>query len=244
MVEMLSNYNGQDVVFDRSWYGEKVWPHVYGRAPQLSVEDLQVLQEFEDVNDAKRILMTDDDKQAHWQRCVDNKEPLTLDQFKAASKLFMNLVMPETLTSYQFTMATKKDVDDGSIWGMLGLEGPKGDGIAAASQATGAVSSIPIQTITNAKISAANVSTVPVGVVMTPEQKKLMEANAINDILSSRIVKKKGEHYDAIEKKVREFLNRELAVLLGMEGKKDTCLTSDEILFVRLLMKKSGGKNG
>jgi len=40
IMEMYLSLDGKDVVFDRSSYGELVWPKVYGREPELNLEDL------------------------------------------------------------------------------------------------------------------------------------------------------------------------------------------------------------
>jgi hypothetical protein len=78
---------------------------------------------------------------------------------------------------------------------------------------------------------------------LTPEQKRLAEANAINDILSKPIVKLKGEHYSAIEAKIRDFLNAEMATLLGTKQSVPVPeLTLQEVNFIKTLMKKVGDK--
>ena len=41
MIELLMSKTGKDVFWDRSWYGERVWPFVYGREPQLTEEDVE-----------------------------------------------------------------------------------------------------------------------------------------------------------------------------------------------------------
>jgi len=43
VLDMYMQYDGQDVIFDRSPYGEAVWPHVYGRPPMLDEDDFEVL---------------------------------------------------------------------------------------------------------------------------------------------------------------------------------------------------------
>ena len=48
MMEMYLSYDNKDVIFDRSIYGECIWPHVYGRDPMLSEDDFEMLREFED----------------------------------------------------------------------------------------------------------------------------------------------------------------------------------------------------
>jgi len=90
-VEMLLSFQGKNVVMDRFWDGEFVWSKVYGRIPLLTEEDLETLQEIERSMDVQYILMHDQNVEAHWKRCVDNKEPLTKAQFVLARKLYGEL---------------------------------------------------------------------------------------------------------------------------------------------------------
>jgi polyphosphate kinase 2 (PPK2 family) len=68
ILDIYMEHDGQDVVFDRSAYGEFIWPHVYGRESTLSEDDMEILQEFEERNETLKILMTDPDTEAHWKR--------------------------------------------------------------------------------------------------------------------------------------------------------------------------------
>jgi hypothetical protein len=77
---------------------------------------------------------------------------------------------------------------------------------------------------------------------MTPEQQRLAKANAINEILSRPIIKNKGEHFLDIENKIRQFLNDELADLLGTKKIEDVGLSKEEILFIKTLINKAGAK--
>jgi dephospho-CoA kinase len=83
MVEMYQNISG-DVFFDRSIYGETIWPRVYKRRPQLLEPDINYLRDLENELGVRRILLVDEDVEAHWARCVKNKEPLTREQFDKA----------------------------------------------------------------------------------------------------------------------------------------------------------------
>ena len=47
VIETLSKYVNKDVVFDRSWYGELVWPQIYSREPLLDREDIEYIREIE-----------------------------------------------------------------------------------------------------------------------------------------------------------------------------------------------------
>jgi hypothetical protein len=75
------------------------------------------------------------------------------------------------------------------------------------------------------------------------EQRKLAEANAIDEVIRGRIVKKKGEYFDILEEKVRKFLHNELTMLLGTNKPSNKELTNEEIDFLRILINKAkGGK--
>lgn len=218
LVEMLVGLSGQDVVFDRSWYGESsVWPFVYGRKPLLNDDDIDVLRDLEEQNSPIRILMIDENVEAHWQRCVDNKEPLSLSQFKSAYQLYA--IMADR---YGFGIKSKHDFvsQETEVKEMSPEPKLESKGFAAP--------------VTSSEI--ANVVKMDTPTKLTPEQIKLQQANAINDILSSRIVKKKGSEYDSIELRVREFLGQELAKLLGTDRQQTLAsFTSEEITLLKAL---------
>lgn len=91
-IQIISRAASQDIVLDRSYYGELVWPLVYGREPLLNDDGgLEALRELEDSVGTTRILMHDPNVEAHWKRCVDNKEPLTKPQFIRARSLFASM---------------------------------------------------------------------------------------------------------------------------------------------------------
>jgi hypothetical protein len=79
-----------------------------------------------------------------------------------------------------------------------------------------------------------------VKITKTPEQLKLEKANAINDILSKKILKYKGETYEDIEKDIRIFLNTKLGKLLG--NGTDTSLTEEEVKFYKKMYAKAISK--
>lgn len=190
LIEMLIGLSGQDVVFDRSWYGETIWPYVYGRNPLITDEDIQVLLEIENQNDTIRILMQDPDVEAHWKRCFDNKEPMSRTQFNSAGQMYKTMA-----DKYNFLTKSRDD--------MIPQEDLK------------PTVQVPKLVETQADVHSIIKQEQPVK--LTPEQLKLQQANAINDVLSGRVVKKKGTEYDAIESRIREFLNGELARLLGTD---------------------------
>lgn len=190
LIEMLIGLSGQGVVFDRSWYGETIWPYVYGRNPLITDEDIQVLLEIENQNDSIRILMQDPDVEAHWKRCFDNKEPMSRTQFNSAGQMYKTMA-----DKYNFLTKSRDD--------MIPQEDLK------------PTVQVPKLVETQADVHSIIKQEQPVK--LTPEQLKLQQANAINDVLSGRVVKKKGTEYDAIESRIREFLNGELARLLGTD---------------------------
>lgn len=225
MVDLLSSLSGKDVVLDRSHYGELVWPSVYGRKAVLDDNDFEVLREIESTMDVVRILMHDPNSEAHWQRCVDNKEPLTKVQFVKARAAYSAMA-----DKYGFERKTLKDFPDavqplpkavdkpsGSV-----LHGSANDGAASASNKAGD------------SVSQSD---------KTKEQLKLERANAINEVLSKRILKGKGPMYDELERSVRHFLNGELGKIFGNNisaGKSDFSPEEVELLkfFVQRLKEK------
>lgn len=100
-VDALTQYQGKNVFFDRSIYGELVWPRVYNRKPQLTEEDIEYIRLMEKDNDTLYIVMHDPNTEAHWRRCVANKESLTKDQFNLSNSLFKILA-----STYNFNLKT------------------------------------------------------------------------------------------------------------------------------------------
>jgi hypothetical protein len=239
ILDQLMQLTGKDVVFDRSWYGELIWPSVYGRQPLLSLEDLEIIREIEDQNDTQRILMHDPDVKAHWQRCVENNEPLDAHQFKHARDLYYRMA-----EEHGFILKTKTDFDKRSE--------SKSEDVNAPNDPVGIRFDESSREILDSKHGETNECLVEVknlqegGIqsmaTLTPEQIRLAEANAINDVLSKTIVKMKGEHYSSIENRIRNFLNQELATLLGTQKTQQqvqNSLTEEEVLVIRSLISRS-----
>ena len=103
-IQLISRAAHTNIILDRSYWGEKIWPKVYGRASLLPDESLEVLRELEESVGTVRILMFDPNVEAHWKRCVDNKEPLTKQQFVYARKLYNELA-----EKYGFERKTLRD---------------------------------------------------------------------------------------------------------------------------------------
>lgn len=225
---MLKEYDGQDVVFDRSWYGEMVWPKVYGRDPQLSIDELSLIKRLEAKNNVKKYLMIDSEVEAHWQRCVDNKEPLDRQQFNAASRLFGRMAhtqefIPMSLGDFNAQIA-------GNTWE---ADTPVEEGNADAQ---GAVDNVETPSPAVLKKQAEPIprkSETP-----TQIKEKLEKANAINSILSKRIVKQKGLIFDAIEGEIKNFLGARLSELMGTGAPQAESLSKDEVQMLKMFCKQ------
>lgn len=203
-MQLLSQAAHKDIVLDRSYYGELVWPQIYGRESLLSEDNLEILRELEQSVGVTRILMHDNNVEAHWKRCVDNNEPLTKPQFVKARTLFGAIA-----DKYGFIRKSLQDLPEIPIV----LQEVK-------SKPTTEASVTPVQKLTN-------------------EQMKLETANAINEILSKRIIKQKGQLFDKIEINLRTYLNTELGKILGT--KTETAgiqFSSEEVELLRFFCKR------
>lgn len=216
ILEIYMRYNGKNVVFDRSPYGEMVWPIIYKRIAQVTEDDFDILRDYEAANEAEYIWMYDANIEAHWRRCVENKEPLTRDQFDKAHILFERMA-----AKYGFTKKQLKDI----VGGVL----------VQPSQPLAA----PQETM------AENKTEVVPSVVKSSkpnEIQKLEQANAINDILAGKILKKKGEAYDQLENELRAFLHQKLSDIFG-QGTKDS-FTKEEIQILKTYAQRIKEKMG
>ena len=206
-MQLISSAASKNIVLDRSYYGELIWPQIYGREPLLTDESLEALRELEDSVGTTRILMYDRDVEAHWKRCVDNKEPMTKPQFVRARTLFSAMA-----DKYGFQRKTLTDFPEVPIV----QQEVKSTEVPSASHPNPA----PVQKLTS-------------------EQIKLETANAINDILSKRLIKQKGPIYDKIEINLRTYLNTELGKILGTKTENNAGqFSSEEVELLRFFCKK------
>ncbi len=219
LLDVYMRYAGKDVIFDRSGYGEFIWPFVYNRKAQLSDEDIEVLQDIENQNDVQRILMYDPNVEAHWKRCVDNNEPLTRPQFNQASVLFDKMSR-----KYSFD---KKQLSDFS-----GLQ----KSVLVQNAQPAAAPDVRAVETASAEPNLLDYVGSPGATTKSKEQAKLEKANAINDILAKRIIKQKGEMYDLLEKDIRDFLNTKLSTIFGENETKG--FTPDEVQILKIYVKQ------
>ena len=238
MAELFVTFGNQNIILDRSpHYGEQIWSSVYNRPTAINQDDLNMLISLEGPN-VRRILMHDPDINAHWQRCVENKEPLDQVQFSHARKLFHSLV-----DLYGFEVKSLKDITQL----VTEITGEKQLTKSIDSTANNANSDVVVLGSSSERgvvvSSSSSVSGNATNLVkikdntMTPEQLKLLQANAINDVMTGRIVKKKGDAYDILEDKIRMFLNTELAFLLGT-NKMNSSFTEEETMILKALVNK------
>ena len=222
LIELMMQYDGKDVVFDRTQYGELIWPTVFGgREPLLSEEDLEVLKDFESKNATEYYLMYDEDVESHWSRCVENKEPLTRRQFDLARIMYEELV-----DHYGFTKFQLKDFDH-----LLPEEESAENDIAEGEDdIKGKTENDQSPSPSSSAVKVAQETE-----CLTDQQKRLQKANAINSLLSKRIVKQRGQFFDDLEKDIKGFLNSKLEALLGNESKS---LTQEEIDMVKLFCER------
>jgi hypothetical protein len=238
MMQIVLSASTKDIFLDRSYYGEAfIWPEVYGRPPLLNEEQIDALREIEETVGVTRILMYDSDLEAHWKRCVDNKEPLTKNQFSRARGLYSQLAR-----KYNFEMVTLPKFLE---------QYPDAKDYASTEVRTVVVqNSGDNQTATEVDANKPNDSTLAKHPQSnkTPEQQKLERANIINEVLSKRILKSKGIVYDELEGEIREFLNSKLGKLLGTNtgggGGATTNLSPDEVRFFKALYRNALNTKG
>lgn len=219
LIELYLAHSGKKVVFDRTPWGELVWPHVYGRKPSLSLEDLEVLQEIEDKNSATRILMIDPETDSHWKRCVDNKEPLNINQFKAATAMYNKLAHQHNFMPSELKDFSGVDIKDTNTK----VESSKQPELPTAqeSRASDASPALPDRSKVEEDVGEKN-----------PELEKLEKANAIKTVLTGRIIKKKGAAFDKLESELKGFLMSQLSEIFN-PSIKDEEFTTDEKLILR-----------
>lgn len=228
LVRLYIQHDGQNVVFDRSPYGELVWSQVYNRPPLLSEEDIEYLASMERNNDAEKILMFDSNVEAHWQRCVDNNEPLNRQQFGRA-----NLFYERLAKDYGFKKQQLSDIEGFSH-------------VASKSERTPTVSTVQENlSKNNDNISVASNNSKDSGrgsqafndktpaSSLTVED-RLERANAIRSVLQSQILRKKGGAYDDIEQSIRDFLQMQLDRLFKEDEDKSVHFSEDEVKILKL----------
>ena len=232
MIDIYSTFAGKDVVFDRSAYGELIWPEIYNRQALLTSEDYEYLQQLEYNNDAVKILMYDENKDAHWQRCVDNKEPLTRQQFIHATRLYEEMSKTYNFEKKQLKDFTKNiQTDRGNKASESGSSNEKSND--RGSSMSGILRSSDEDGSEDSQFR---------GMVQSTLDKKLERANAIRDLLSTPIVKKKGSAFQQLEKDIKLFLEQELENIFN-EPKQDD-FTEEEIKILKIYAQRIKEKLG
>jgi thymidylate kinase len=235
LVRMYTKYDGQKVLFDRTIYGELVWPNIYGRQALLESEDLEYLAQIEKNNSAEKILMYDANTEAHWQRCVDNNEPLTRQQFGRASIFYDRLsreygFKKKQLTDFpeilQKTESPKQQVQ--ALDTQKANEGLRGnDGNTNSAGLSKQVSGVGERTGDSASTAVDIQRSLP------DLEARLQLANTIREVLQGKILRKKGGAYDDLEKDIKDFLQKKLEeVFVGKPVEQN--FSEDEIMILKL----------
>lgn len=233
MIDLLSSAATKDIVLDRTHYGELVWPQIYGRKPLLDEEAIEALREVEESVGVQRLWMTDDDLKAHWQRCVDNKEPLDKAQFTRARGLFSSVAQKYGFEKVTLQTFIKQFPDAQKL-----VEEQTATALEQKTLQVTSSGTVEVDT-TQPAISTTHIKYPP---GKSPEQHKLEVANAINEILSKKILKAKGSVYDDIESELRHFLNSKLGKLLGGSSTSELSLTQEEVKFYKEMYKRAKDK--
>lgn len=231
MADLLTSAATKDIVLDRTHYGELIWPEIYGRKSLIDEEQFEMLREIEESVGVKRIWMTDNAIDAHWKRCVDNKEPLTKIQFTRARALYSTMAHRYGFEPITLPAFIKQFPDAQAILDEQKTAELETKTLTVTNNVTTEVDlSGPANNTTPAKYGGK-----------TPEQHKLEVANVINDILAKPILKGKGNVYNDIEAELRNFLNAKLGKLLGGSSSELT-LTQEEIKFYKAMYKRANDK--
>lgn len=230
MVEMYSLYAGQDVVFDRTIYGELIWPEVFNRMPLLDNDDFEYLAQLEYNQDAIRYLMVPEDVEAHWKRCADNKEPINRIQFVQAGRLYDKLENErdferKQLSDFEALAAEVKQTAKNKKT-EKNVSAKKKDSNRDAGDAGSTGSS------GESRVSDKSNET---GSVLTMEQ-KLNKANAIRAVLNGKIIKKKDSAYEDLEEDIRGFLHEKLEGLFT--ERPNEIFSSDEIIILKSMAQR------
>jgi thymidylate kinase len=213
MINLISSAAHTDLVLDRSHYGELVWSSIYNRTPLLSEDDIAILQEIEGSVGTTRVIMHDPNIEAHWQRCVENNEPLTKAQFMKARALYHSMAKKfnfELLTLPEFLQKTNKESPQEIM-----------DEPVAATVA---------QTDESKTIKP------PLKETRSPKMDKLDRANAIKEVLSKPILKHKNAYFELLEKDIRFFLEGELNKIFGIASYDS--LSNEEISLLKLFCQR------
>lgn len=219
VLTLYTEFSGRNVVFDRSIWGEMVWPYVYKRRPQLLEADFIYLKDIERDNATQHILLVDSNRDAHWGRCVANNEPLTREQFDRAYTLYERLALAQSF-EIKDSAAFYKELTSKTL-------GEKAETTLAPEK------------IKTADIKESKKEVGPTTqLLFNPEDpiKKLEEANAINEILAGRILKKKGDVFERLEGEIRSFLDSKLRKILGTGAQSD--LSNEEIQILKVFVQR------
>lgn len=224
LLDLVIKYDGKDVIWDRSWYSEFIWPTVYGRDPQLTEEDLDIFQEYENKNDTQRMMTIDPDEKAHWQRCVDYNEPLKPSQFKIANALHQRLAH-----KYNFIPVQLKDFMDVS-------ENKEQSGNIDVEIHESQTEQERSDQLIDKCVTTQDSSQIQKTTKTTTQEKKLARAVAYDQILKKKILTKKDPLFQEIEVEIKEFLSNKLKSIFNEQPSND--LNNEEIQVLKTFVQR------
>lgn len=109
MMTLVANTAGKNVVIDRTWYGELVWPFAYGRKALLDLDfcnTLTYLAKRIHKDNLFKIYMHDPDKEKHQARMREFKEPVY--NYDLVSDLYEKVMIDSDFVFYTFQEAEAK----------------------------------------------------------------------------------------------------------------------------------------
>jgi len=200
-------------------------------------------------NEADKILMHDPNTEAHWQRCVENKEPINRQQFGRANVFYERLA-----NEYGFTKKQLPDFPDimpngpETVNGQTATESnrpkeerSKSNGNSIDNGPSGQVSGVG----TGDSLHADGHVHSQISGDTTTVESKLEKANAIRVLLQGKIVKKKGQIYYDLDEAIRSFLQQQLYIIFSSEPRQGQIeLTQDEIAILKSIAQRVQEKQG
>jgi len=205
LIEMYLSFLGKDVVVDRTEYGEAyVWPTIFNRKSLLDEEDIVVLEDLLNTMDVQRFLLSPKDRDAHWKRCVDNKESINRRQFDTAHQVYDRLAKEHNFVKTTMDEMLKQIVVKNNV--------DKSNDTTDAGTTEESTNIVDLETDTNGNlcITTTDVESNTASVLSAESTDTLQRANAINTILQKKIITKKGDAYEKIDTEIRDFLQKQL----------------------------------
>lgn len=226
IVEMYNLYAGKDVFWDRSPWGELIWPEVFNRMPLLNDEDFEYLTQLEYNQSTTRYLMVPEDTEAHWKRCTDNKEPINRIQFVQAARLYDKLELDRDFKTKQLSDFSDLAEENKKAAKQKQAEKRVSRNEKGSSRDGGNADSSGSDTGRDKRslLQDSDVNSLSM-------EQRLERANAIRVLLEGKIIKKKGVAFNDLDKDIRRFLNKELEQIFNKSI--ESSFTDDQVIVLQ-----------